>query len=515
MSIQGFLSDRSLINDSSVFINLETLNLPCGFLDRDTIEFFNQPIEINDVRSSRLPIVYREEAISIVDDNLIFENILTSIYQQGITHISLYPSETITIAQYTELDHLEFANDIIPTEAVSISSSREIKFTTDHTKIVGDDLTALSSMNSAERQRIFNVIEYLTYATISTDTISDINTALINDPGKYLGYVANSTVLSNDRSIVLIYGGINIHRSVPQYFSFKFIIGNFIVEFKIWFNKSLFKADYPESTIINIIPPLDLNVLLNPSSLIDPINSAILSKKWSDILMQPEIGDRDQSGMYLFETRFLYNGTTYNAVFSLIYRGREPDSLEARNYIAEYLLNSGVGTQALWELILPDIFFHSAFALIPFWGYSVTLTNTDIYPSIIDASDILTKINTVADLLPRATDDRRELMTAAYDKFFIGITPSDVNESSSLLAIHPTYRDFSTTDTGYAEMTASTREWSIKLNQALAVAAGETNLLSFAKVESGGMKFVNFVYEKVSYLILTKESYFEVFPLTE
>lgn len=515
MSIQGFLSDRSLINKTNTFVNLETLNLPCGFLDRDTIEFFNQPIELGDLRQSRLAIQYREEVVSEIDDVFFASDMLTSIYTQGITHLTLYPSETVTLAQYTALDFLEFINDVLPSGYVSISNTRELKFTTDYVKVTGDDLLALNSMNALEQQRIFNVMEYLAYGTISSDTISDINSELVNNPTEYLGYVANSISFSNDRSVVYIYGDINIHRLAPQYFTFKFIVGNYTIQFKVWFNKAVFKTAYPESTIINIIPPFDLNVLLNPSSLSDPINSAILSKKWSDALMKPEIGDHDQTGMYLFETRYIYNGTTYQTVFSLIYRGREPDSLEARNHISEYLLNSGVGTRALWELLLPDIFYDSSFALIPIFGNSKRLTNSDIYPSIIDASSILEQINTVAGLLPRAPESRRELMTSAYDKYFIGITPSDINEQESLLAIHPTYRDFTTTDTGYAEMTADTREWSVKLNQALAVASGESNLLSFAIVESGGLNFVNFVYKQVNYLVLTKASYFELFPVTE
>lgn len=507
MSITGFLSDRSLINDSSVFVNLESLNLPCGYLDRDTVEYFVQPTEINDVRTSRLPILYRPEVITTLSDTLFLEDILTNVYQQGISHLTLYPNETVTMAQYQELDAFEFLLDILPTDPTAISNTKQVNFTFDFAKLTGDDLTAVNSMNAMEQQRIFNVIEYITYGTISSDNISDINTELVSNPTKYLGYVANSVNISTARSVVMIYGGLNVHRLAPQYFTFKFIIGNFNIEFKIWFNKTKFKSEYTESTIINVIPPLDLNALLNPSSLSDPINSAILSKKWSDTLLQPEITNRDQTGMYLFETRYIYNGTTYQAVFSLIYRGRCPDSLEARNYISNYLLNCGIGTKALWETLLPDVFYNSAFLLIPFTNNRTTLTNADIYPSIIKANDILDKINSVTALIERATDPYREIMTAAYDKYFIGIAPADINESSSLLALHPTYRDFSTTDTGFAEMAAKTREWSVKLNQALSVAAGESNILSFAIVEINGLEFVNFVYDYVSYLVMTKSAF--------
>jgi hypothetical protein len=515
MSIQGFLSDRSLIDSASRFVNLEKLAIPCGYLDRDTIEFFIQPTELGDLRASRLPILFRQEAIAEIDDTLIFLDTITNVYQKGLAHLLIEPSETVTLAQYPDLDNLDFINDSLPEGYVSISNTREIKFTLDYAKLSDDEKSALETISSLEQQRVFNVIEYLSYGTIASDSLSDINSVLVNDPTNFLGYVTNSIKVSSAKSVVMVYGGVNIHRLVPGYFSFKFIINSVVVEFKIWFNKSLFKSEYPESTIINIVPPLDLQTLLNPSGLTDPINSAILSKKWSDSLLQPELTNRDQTGMYLFETRYIYNGNTYMAVFSLIYRGRCPDSLEARNAIAEYLLNSGVGSRAIWEIILPDIFYHSAFLLIPFYDNITKLTNADIYPSIIKGTDLIEKINTVTELIARATDPYREIMTAAYEKYFVGVAPADTNLYSSLLTIHPTYRDFSTTDNGWSEMTSNTREWSVKLNQALSVAAGETNILTFAKIESGGLNWVNFVYDHVSYLVLDINSYLELFTTEE
>ena len=125
----------------------------------------------------------------------------------------------------------------------------------------------------------------------------------------------------------------------------------------------------------------------------------------------------------------------------------------------------------------------------------------------------MTKLNSVVAVLPNAINPSRELMSAAYDKFFIGVAPSDVNENNSLLNLHPTYQSFSTTDIGFTEMTNNDREWSIKLNQAISVATGETNILTFNKVEFGNLIWVNFVLDYVSYLILTKESYKKHFNL--
>ena len=510
MSLHGFLSDKSLIDSTRRLVNLEKIVLPCGYLDRDTIEFFVEPIELNDLRDERLTIEYRSESGMVAPDQLIIDNVVQTVLQQGISHIASFPNETVTVAQYKDLDYLEFVNDVLPTEPIAIPITREMKLTIDYTKLTAEEQELINSMTPEEQQNLFNITEYLTYGTISTDSQSDINVELSSNP-EYLGYKINSVKLSSDHVVIYLYGGVNIHRFTPTSIEFQFIIGDKSVDVKIWISKEAFKSEYPNTTIINVVPPMDLQTMLDPSGLSNPISSAILSKSWTDMILQPEIVSRDQSGMHLFDTRYIYNGETYTVTFGLIYRGRVPDAMESRIFIAEYLLNSGIGTRGLWEIILPDIFYHSAFALIPFRSNRTKLINADIYSSIIKATDLLDKINTVISRIPRASDPYRELMTAAYDKYFIGVAPADVNESSSLLAIHPTYRDFSTTDAGFSEMTAETREFAIRLNQALSVADGESNILTVNKVMIGGLIWVNFVYQYASFNILTKESYFSIF----
>lgn len=506
MPIRAFLTDKSLIDSTTPMINLETATLPYGYLDRDTIEYFVEPLEVEDLRDARLPITYRHETGIVISDVIILTHIETSLEEMGEAHLVVNPTQTVLAAQYQGLDYLEFANDVLPVGPTSISRNRFISLIIDAAKLTNDDNVALAAMTSTEQAHLFNVVEYLAYGTVSTDSLSDVDVVLSNNT-EYTGYV-EETLTDTEHGEVFLYGGINIHRFIPKSIGFSFMLGTHKLDLTVWLNRQSFKQEYPLSTIINIIPPMELHILFDPSSLVDPISSAALGKKWSDAIMRPEVVSRDQSGMYLFETRYIYHGKTYMVTFSIIYRGREPDALEARRYIADYLINSGIGTRALWEVLLPDVFYHSAFLIIPFYDDVTVLTNADIYPSIINANPLLTKINQIVALFPRAThDNHRELMTAAYDKFFIGVAPADINEQSSLLALHPTYRDFSTTDVGFNEMTAEDRDWSVRLNQALAVASGETNLLSVNIVEYGGLSWVNFVVNYASYMVLTEASY--------
>ena len=518
MSIQGFLSDRSLIDPTLSTINLETVNFQCGVLDRSTIEYFVQPLEINDLRPSRLPILYRADTGAGVNFDTVLADIDSTVENAGLTNLASNPTQTVAYGQYASLNYLDFLGDTLPTVPTALAATGQLLITTDATQLTAADTTAISSMTPAQQNNLMNIVEYLTYGTLSTDSQTDINAALLNS-ASFTGYVASSIFISTQRDEAFVYGGLNIHRFVPTSFTFGFLIGTYHISVTIWVDVVAFRSQYPYSTIIDVVPPMSLPVLLNPASIpTDPIAAVIISKGWSDTNLTPEMDTQDQSGMYLFPTRYIYNGNTYQVTFCLVYRGQAPDLLSARTYLANYLINSGVGTRALWELVLPDIFYTSAFALIPFYDNVTVLTNTDVYPSIINATNLLAKMNSLMNLVPKAANQTdREFMTAAYNTYLIGVAPADANVAPSLLSLHPTYQDFSTTDAGFIDMTTDDRNWSVLLNQALSVAAGGTNNLTTSVVADGGLNWVNFLYNSVSYLILTQASYTEFFaahPLT-
>lgn len=503
MAVKAFLSDEALLNHASRYINYNELNLPCGYFDRVTAEFFVTPISMEDLRDLRLTIEYRPEDDTVANDLAILDDLLTNIQQQGIDNLTTAPTETSLLAQYAHYVEL-------PEEPVDILSTRTMKLNIDYAKLSDEELTAIDNISVLKQTHLFNIIEYAIYGTIASDTVTDINTVLVNDDTLYGGYLEHSIKISSERTLVTIYGDINVIRNVPNYIEFIFIVNDVEIEFNIWFGKSTFEDEYPECTILRAVPPFDLEILLDPSGLSNPISSGILSKQAVDAQLQPEIDDRDQTGMYLFETRFIYD-KTYWVTFGLVYRGRCPNPLEARDYLAKWILDSGIGSLGLWEVRLPDIFYTSSFLLIPIYDNITELTNADIYPSIINISTITEKMNEIVALIPRATDPYREVMTAAYDKYFIGVAPADINEESSLMKIHPTYRDFSSTDAGWIEMTDRTQNFSIKLNKGLAIAAGEANSLNFGLVEMSGLNWVNFVYDRVNFLILEKNSYIKHF----
>lgn len=506
MALYGFLSDRSLIDPTKRMINLETLELRCGYLDREMIEHFVEPLEIVDHRPSRLAIQYRPESFTVSNLDLYLNDTLLDVLPEGSDHVASNPLDTVTVAQYEELDNYsgECTNANIPVDPVSIERCLEFKLTFDSAKLTAGEQAALTNASDAEINRLMNVIEYLAYGTITSDTLPDINAVLVGT--NYTGYVPNSISLTN-RSLVFLYSGINICRLVPRVFRFKFILGVTQYEFSIYLDRVEFRKNYPLTTITNIIPPLSLPALLDPTIIADPLDLAINVNTTSNAILVREITDNDQSGMVEYKTRHIFNNQTHIVTFNLVYRGKTPDNLLIRRTLAEYLINSGIGTKALWEVRLPDLFIVNTFFFIPFWDEITALTNTDIFPSIAKVDRITARLDHFIQGLDDIDRASYELMTVAYDKMFIGVVSELTNEIRSLVSVHPTYRDFSTTDIGFAEMSIADREWSVLFNHILSIAAGEINSTVYSNVDIAGLTFTELVRNGNAYHVLTRNSY--------
>jgi len=504
MSLYGFVSDKCLMDPSVNIVNLETLNIACGFLDREMVEHFVEPLEITDTRLDRLPIVYRPSTFAVRPDVDYVVDAFNNVLPAGVARMGLYPDNTVTYAQYTTLDYVNFVNEVMPSGPVKISPN-DFKVTFDSTVITAEERAAIDQLNQADFKYIFNIIEYLVYGIIPDDTVGDINNALIAD-NAFLNYVPTTARVSELHSVAELYGGLNIHRFIPHWVEFEYDKAGVKLKFTIWIDRNAFRVNYPLFTVVATIPPINLETLLDPSVLADPLNAIALSRKTSDDILIPELVDNDQSGSLAFTTRYLFQETTHMLTFNVVYRGRRPNDLEVRKILVDYLLGSGIGSEGLWQLRLPDIFVRNQMYLIPFWDEQTILTNGDIYPSIMPVNRMTAKFNTLIAGL-RTTSGDFELMTVAYDKIFIGVKPDDINEISTMLELHPTYRDFSTQDVGFQEMTNADKDFATKINQLLAIASGQLNNTMYGTVDIANKHFITLILDGTAYNVLTKDSY--------
>lgn len=530
MAIHSFVSDGSVFDPNITLLNLETTTIPCGYLDREMIEHMVQPIEFTDTRTQRLPIVYRQSFHNNDDTtigNLMIPDIIDSygnIADPFTVTMMQYDSLTDAVTAWSYATLYDDVNDVHPkmvydnttlvgmanetllSTPVVITSNRKYNLTFDHTKLEASEITLIESLTEQDKEYLFNIIEYLNYGTIPDDTLVDIDNVLTSDVS-FTGYVASSIDISNTCDILHVHDDVNLHRHVPSWGTFSFDKGGEILELTAWFGRAPFRNDYPLFTVLSVVPPLPLETLLDPSHLSDPFDSAILSRSTANNILVPGLTTDDQSGMQTFTTLHVFDNQSRYLTFNIMYRGRELNFIEARQVIINLLIDSGLGSLPVWKSRFPELFVVNQYYLIPLYDDITQLTNTDIHPSITDYINLKTKVDIVTSEL--VLNSTLEMMTVAYDKYIIGVVGLAHNDGTSLREAHSTYRDFSTTDPGFNEMNTIDRGWSIHLNQAFAIAAGETNNTIYGELTEGGRNFISVMTNKNAYHVITKASYLE------
>ena len=505
MSMYSFFADTSFIDPTDFTVNLEQLDIPGGFLDREMIEYFVEPIRLVDTRADRLIIDFRPSSYQPLDATILIEDALGNITSAGEARMSLYPADIVTVAQYTELDYTMFESETMPTNPVAIDTPNSLTITMDATKLTTSEKIAFESLDTTDIARIYNISEYLFYGTIPSDILDQIDTVLLNDP-QFSNYVATTVRMSELHVAVGIFGGIDIHRFAPNWIEFSYNKGGEILTFTIWLGRNAFVIGYPLFTVQDIIPPLALSILVDPSSITDPIEAAALSRAQIDDIAVPRILVDDQTSM-AFTTRYIWNGTTHYLSFTILYRGRPLSPMEARIAIKDYLIASGVTTEVLWGVRFPDIFIDNTKWIIPIFDNTTNLLTGSIYPSTSKLQDVIDRLTYLGGLIDIAVPDTQEIITAAYANFLIGVFSSDTDVITSFYEMHPTYTDASTTDISFSEMEQITQDMSQILNNILAIADGQINNTSYSTVDLYGMQWTMAIISGSSYLILNKSSY--------
>ena len=86
--------------------------------------------------------------------------------------------------------------------------------------------------------------------------------------------------------------------------------------------------------------------------------------------------------------------------------------------------------------------------------------------------------------------------------------PDNLNQINvNIRTEHPTYQRYSPQDISYQDQEVLTREFTLKLNTALAVGAGETTDETLVWNIFGDRQYVSFVINSIEYHIMTKSSY--------
>ncbi len=387
-----------------------------------------------------------------------------------------------------------------------------------------DTTTYLSNMTDVEYALFFNIVERLYLQNIvGLNTLETDHFTSYQYTGNGCGYVARSSSSSDNitNGISFYDSDKRVHTiSLRDWFSFTFErksnVSGLEIKFKVYcfVSKSALFKNYPYTTITNVIPPYDPEVLMDPLDLVTKGNLSILTASSNYIFKGTnlEMVARDQSGVCVYKTKYIIDATrSVQLPFALPYCGaNEPTTLECRTAIREFLEDKMDLADDQIEELFPELYIGSRFFIVPLWDMYYQATDREIFNSILNMNKLLARKAVLFDYYEDSlfVDKYVELMWQAYNKIPLMCMPDTLNSAYfSILKQHPTYQDYSTQTPGWAYMAASTQEFASKLIECMAILNGESSSDSFIEVTSNNKVYLSFTAGQSEYLVMTRDSY--------
>lgn len=347
------------------------------------------------------------------------------------------------------------------------------------------------------------------------ESLSDIEADLITNIDYKNIYVPSSLTMSKETvGVTVNTNDGSFDTAVPLYFD---ITVDFVehVKFRIYLSRKFFRADYPLSTIVQVVLPCDHTYIINPSKFNSPIDAIIKGSDFSFPSIDTDVQRADQSGLMVYKTKYNVSPSSIQLLpFGILYNGAQPSTMEIRKAIREKLLGYGTADEEIWKRLLPDLFVTGQFFIIPLWDNTTVRVDGNMYPSIVSVSKFTKIIPTVFPSMERQFIDKyQEILTVGQSEIFLTTIPDSLNENNtySIYELHPTYQYHTSQDAAFAYMAETTREFNIKLNRCMAVLVGETTSADIVESTIDDKKFMSFVSTGIEYHVLTKDSFNTIF----
>lgn len=369
------------------------------------------------------------------------------------------------------------------------------------------------NLTDTEQNHIFNIAERILYRATEMDI--ETETVLTSDDSLYSGYVANSLRYSDDTTAgtVVDTSKNSVTQDFRDWIEFTFESSKNTITFHLWISRKSFAESYPYVTITAVIPPADLEILCDPNTVAN-YNGLNLLRSSSTFIFDKanlETVARDQNGIFTFTTKYVISSTkSVQIPFALPYCGAtEPDSLDCRKAIREYLEKNAPVTNQVLEQILPDIYITCRFYLVPLWDVYTQRSERDVYNSIWKVATLTEKVKK---LFPSMDSDYlqkyAELLTNAQFKAISVALPDPNNgDETSVLDQHPTYQDYSSQVPGWKYMTVETQDFAGKLNRVMTILNGDLVSEEFLVATVGQATYLVFSSGKAEYLVMYRSSY--------
>jgi hypothetical protein len=288
---------------------------------------------------------------------------------------------------------------------------------------------------------------------------------------------------------------------------------------KIWFSDISFQAQYDDYQIV-VIPPFDtLDNFFTPAS---NVNTLLNTTTPFDMMARIQNAKNNYPETIVSAESFNYidpnnPATVLSTVWNLLIygnAGNNPDIIQ--NALTTYVLANSVNNAAAWTTLIPDLFKHNEFSIIPIWNQYAIPNRTlvsGIYSSVSNLTASLGKlITTLVNYPSPHITANADITFNPYKSLTLMVVGSPDNKGShfKITDIFPDYLPIASTSSDFNRMSLATQNWSTMLATMITVAETMDNFspipAGMSKVTRNGILYLVSKYQLINYLVAAKIS---------
>lgn len=370
-------------------------------------------------------------------------------------------------------------------------------------------------ISSLQYHKIFNILEACTLH--QNVTIGTLDTILSTDPAFMDIYTTGTVILSSTRSSCSVQTTEQISITVPKQFQFTVSIpvnGEiYDITFKVFVDRETFKETYPHTTVTKVVSPFDPAYFFGGVVYSNIYDAVCSSQEFANSRIDEAIGEFDQTGAYLFKTKYVPDTNVYyNIPFQIFHKGpKRPTTAMCRQAIKEYLLGLNMANEQTVKRLFPELFIECLFYIVPMWDMLTSRPDRVIYTAISDnLSVVWDKVNKFIPMTYTEFLTKGSVLLNGQNDMFSFVYPDALNtDLSTIREVYPTFTAHSSQEAEYEYMDTADKAFASLLNRCFSVLNGESVSTTFIEVTIEGHRYLTFSSGKAEIYILTKDSYLE------
>lgn len=283
-------------------------------------------------------------------------------------------------------------------------------------------------------------------------------------------------------------------------------------EFIVWFSDKAFKSEYDDFTIEVVAPVDNFDIFFSTRTNVE----AELAKTPVDILTKKANARKANTPVTVFRLDIFKWHNPVNKKpeldtnWYILIWGDAGDNIDSvRDAIQKVILDNSTHTRDEWKEIFPEIFKRNEFIIVPQWDVfsneNKVKDQASLYSPLMNYADAIPNygIPFMRDI-PEAHIKKYMQITSLYYRSLVATvcgSPENRDNKFKLYDLFPDFIDVPSTSTDFNYQTKNTQNWSLKLQDMLAVAETmtPTSSLPREKVTLPGGQIVNGdkIYTKV------------------